>query len=331
MVVEQKSLKIESELDQLHAEERESVRQLGKLNTQMDLMNTELSKKRKTHEQQEEQCELSHFELTQKLKEAETSILEMEREIYTLMRDVEETKKVVFDKHREALSWETKFKMAVDTKKFRDAEVAQASEIGCMKSEIYRMEVRHEQLKRAQEKLVKDLENSIQHREHIFDAATCREKTTGNKKHANTIQKLNEVKNKLRHSLSDMAYLERDIAEMTAEQEQLQAEIDQKQREIDDEKLQDNLIQSEIEQGMLMKQENLENIVRKQRRGKRYKATAVSKTMPKSRNENVIAADLQRQREVQEHLTNVVEGLLSEFPENKFPITRILQTLKEDD
>lgn len=222
--------------------------------------------------------------------------------------------------------------MTVETKKFRDEEISQCSEIGCMKSEIHRMQIRYAQLRRAQEKLIQDLDNSIHHRDHIFDSAVCREKITGNKCRArlNLQQKLNETKNKLRQIQSEIFGMERSIIDISKVEDTLQTEIETYDREIATEKIQDKLIKTEIEHGHLLKQENLENIVRKQRRVKRYRALAISKCPPKLRSEALIEQDMQRQREVHDHLMNVVEGLLNEFSDHRFPISKIHQTLKED-
>lgn len=61
-------MKIDSDLQKLKLEEREAIRDLGKLNSQMDILSSKLYKKRKTHELEEGQCEMAHNELTEKLK-----------------------------------------------------------------------------------------------------------------------------------------------------------------------------------------------------------------------------------------------------------------------
>lgn len=61
-------MKIDSDLQKLKLEEREAIRDLGKLNSQMDILSSKLYKKRKTHELEEGQCEMTHNELTEKLK-----------------------------------------------------------------------------------------------------------------------------------------------------------------------------------------------------------------------------------------------------------------------
>lgn len=108
----------------------------------------------------------------------------------------------------------------------------------------------------------------------------------------------------------------------------LQAEIENKKHQIEEEKLQTNLIAAEIEQATLLKQDNLDYIVRHQYRARRYRALANAQQLPKFRNEILIQADLQRQREVNENIVAVVETLQQDFPAHTFQLNKILQTLK---
>lgn len=54
----------------------------------------------------------------------------------------------------------------------------------------------------------------------------------------------------------------------------------------------------------------------------------LSKQLPKIRNEAVLDTDLERHQEINSQLISVLEALLLEFPNHKFSISRVLQTLK---
>jgi len=62
------------------------------------------------------------------------------------------------------------------------------------------IQVRLNHLKRAQERLIQDLDNCVQHRDHIYTAASSKQKlATDKSKLSSTItHRLNEMKNKLR-------------------------------------------------------------------------------------------------------------------------------------
>ena len=188
-------------------------------------------------------------------------------------QEIEDFKNQVKDKHYEALSWETKFKMALEAKKMRDDELAKCSEIGIMKSEIHRMEVKYAHLKKVQEKMVQALENSVYHRDHIYDAANVREKKTGTniKTQSNIKHKLNEMQNKLKIINSELVATQRQFKEFQMREKENREEILKSEQDIQNEKMQDCLLQTDIKQSVLLKQQNLENIVSRQKRAKRYK------------------------------------------------------------
>lgn len=200
LLAEQKAIKIEALLAEVMNENREIVRSLSALNTRLDAASLELFKTRKVHEKGEQECEVAHHQATERLRDAEMAVLNLEQELKDLGKEIEDCKQEVLEKHREALSWETKCKMSSEAKKFKDEETTQNSEIGIMKAEIHRMQVRYGQLKRMQEKLVHDLENTVHHRENIFESVNAREKVFGGKfKTRSTMQhKINELKNKLK-------------------------------------------------------------------------------------------------------------------------------------
>uniref|UniRef100_A0A182Q8X5 Coiled-coil domain-containing protein 40 n=1 Tax=Anopheles farauti TaxID=69004 RepID=A0A182Q8X5_9DIPT len=330
LLAEQKAIKIEAQLEEVMNENREIVRSLSALNTRLDNASMELFKTRKIHEKGEQECEVAHHQATERLRDAEMAVLSLEQELKELGKEIDDCKQEVLEKHREALSWETKCKMSAEAKKFKDEETTQNSEIGIMKAEIHRMGVRYGQLKRMQEKLVHDLENTVHHRENIFEAVNAREKVFGGKfKTRSTMQhKINELKNKLKVVFSEIGQAEKSLLEIDTAQKLLQAEIENKKHLIEEEKLQTNLIRAETEQAALLKQENLDYIVRHQYRARRYRALANAQQLPKFRNEILIQADLQRQREVNENIVAVVETLQQDFPAQKYNLNKILQLLK---
>ncbi len=74
----------------------------------------------------------------------------------------------------------------------------------------------------------------------------------------------------------------------------------------------------------------MESIVRMQQRAKRYRNLINAKQMPKIRSEAVLQSDLERQQEIRNHLLSLLESLLNDFPDHKYNIKRVLQTLKNN-
>lgn len=330
MVVEQKAIKVESELEQSNNECREIIRSLSNLNVKLDKTSAKLYEKRKVHEKEEVECELAHQETIDKLKDAEMNILDLEQQLSTLSSDIEEHNQAVKDVHYEALSWETKFKLASEAKKMRDEELANTSEIGIMKSEIHRMEVKYASIKRYQEQMCNALVNSVHHRDHIYDAAYVREKKTGSKikTQTNIKHKVNEMQNQLKIVNSEYVAAQREHKELMMHRDEINKEIASKEQDIQDEKMQDCLLQTEMEQSLLLKQQNLEDIIKRQKRARRYKNLQTCTYLPKMKPEMVMEAELQRQEEIHENLVGILESLQQDFPAHKFVIEKIFQTLK---
>jgi coiled-coil domain-containing protein 40 len=108
----------------------------------------------------------------------------------------------------------------------------------------------------------------------------------------------------------------------------LATEIETKKQEVEDETGHNRILQIEIEEGLLLKQENLENIVRKQYRARRYRALLNGKQRTKIRSEAQIQSDYKHQKSINDELCQIMENLQLEVPEQKFGILKIIQTLK---
>lgn len=257
LIIEQKLKKIDAELLCENEENAEINRDLKNLNTKLDQISSKLFEKKQNHENEEVRCKFIHMEMMDKLKASEMAVLKLEDNISAICKEIEDLKIAVVEKHREALSWETKWKMMDEVKKEHDQEYAKAGEINAMKSEIHRMEVRYAQLKRAQEKLVQDMENCVHHRDHIYEGANIRSKLTGTRSGLVNTNKyrFDEIRRKIKQTLNVIAATDKQIAATLADKEQLQHQLDFLNQMIDDRRLQVTLLQNEIEQATLLKQE----------------------------------------------------------------------------
>lgn len=206
---------------------------------------------------EEANCQNSHAVLLDKLKESEINFLTLQQDLSDREREIEQTEELMLEKHHEALSWETKWKLAEEARKYQHAELAATGEIGMIKSEIHRMEVRYNQLKRAQEKLSQDMESCVGHRDHVYERACAREKLPENKGRSKNSghYRVTELKIKLKQVRNETVSVERNISEVTIQKDEMHSELRKLKDTIDNERLQDSLLQSEIEQTILMKQE----------------------------------------------------------------------------
>lgn len=327
VIVDQKTLWIDSELEEVERRNRLLCRDIKNMNTKIDMLNGKQYERRKHQEEDEIHCRDVHLHMKERLEESELFLLRLYNEIEWLTREIEDYKQETIAKHRETLSWETKWKMTAEAKRQQSIELDKSGDIGVMKSEIHRMEVRYSQLKRAQEKLVHDMETCVHHRDHIFDVSNARSKLKHPKLSTkfNAMQiKVNDLKTRLKHCVADTNSIERQIEAVSADRDAVEKEIYSFSQTIDDEKIQYILLQNEIDQATLIKQENLDSIIRMQQRAKKYRQLTIAQQLPRTRSEAAIDSQSAQHSEISQQLIAILEQLLNDFPDQKMTISRVL-------
>lgn len=144
-------LKVDAELIDIEKSDQNLIRDIKNLNTKLNILSAKLYDKKQNNASEKDQCQFVHMKLVDKLRSDEMSVIQLENELISISNEIDELKRMVLDRHHEALSWETKWKMIEEAKRQNDEEYAKSGEIGAMKMEIRRMEVRLGELKRAQE------------------------------------------------------------------------------------------------------------------------------------------------------------------------------------
>ncbi|CAG9093500.1 unnamed protein product [Plutella xylostella] len=170
-ICEQKSLRIQAECDSVTEERNKVDQSLRSLRGKLEV----LEHNRKDAIDQNNQKERSILTIAQEynanLKGAESEILELEEEIENLEKDKENMTQELDQRQREALIWQRKGILAVELKKSIKESQSSAGEIGQMKAEIHRMEVRREQLRHIGERLAADLAHCVTQRQTAADKA----------------------------------------------------------------------------------------------------------------------------------------------------------------
>uniref|UniRef100_A0A1A9V2A3 Coiled-coil domain-containing protein 40 n=1 Tax=Glossina austeni TaxID=7395 RepID=A0A1A9V2A3_GLOAU len=335
-IIKQKSLKIDQDLENAENTSRELTREIRLYESKLELLNQKISKRRQKHQFEENECQLEHGELLEKLKTNEMNVLNVEEEINELHKEIGRYKDIVLDKHRECLSWETKYKLIEETLRWRKDESTLESELGTMRNEIHRMEIRHQQLKRTQEKLIVDLEHAVMHREQIFMVATMKtniESQVHRLKQSNQSleQKVISMRRKLKQTRRDLKHLaEHQIIDAQHERQQIKDDIKRLLGEMEQEAAEDKKTLEEIEQSLLKKHQNLESIVRKQSRAKAYRRLAgSSQALKPPRSASSLQAQKEKQTEINENLVEIIQTFMDEAPEKTSLFTKLLQILRD--
>lgn len=257
LVIEQKTLKADNELTNIEKTDLNLIRGIKNLDTKLDLLSAKFYNKKQYNAIEKDQCQFVHQKIIGKLQGHETSLVQLETELVSISKEIGEMKQAVLDRHHEALTWETRWKMTKEVKRQNEEEYAKSGEIGAMSMEIRRMEVRLSELKRAQEKLIFDMELCVHHRVNVFNQANMRNKLPHKKsKFIDTIQyRFNQLEAKMIQAKKELSTIEKQIGNMVAEHGWLEAKLDKLKLDIYDDRMKYILLQNEIEQALMLKQQ----------------------------------------------------------------------------
>lgn len=142
MVLEQKNLKIGDEIDSLRKQEDIMNRNINKLRNQIVVSNEKISRKRGSKLDMERSNEYLKQDFFSRLQDAELECLKLEETIANIEEEKQNLSEQLLQMNRETLAWEKKLQMAVETKTSVHKEKKEGGEIGNMKAEIHRMNVR---------------------------------------------------------------------------------------------------------------------------------------------------------------------------------------------
>ncbi|KAJ0177053.1 hypothetical protein K1T71_007062 [Dendrolimus kikuchii] len=270
-ICEQKIMRIQVECENVSLERAHVDRNLRELRGRLEvLQRTRKDSMEKNDSAQRCNLAITH-EYAANLKAAESDIIQLEEEIEEMDKDKMNLTQDLDRVQREALIWQRKGILAVELKKNISNAKSAAGEIGQMKTEIHRMEVRREQLRRTGEKLAEDLALYVTRRDTAMEktrAAAAVEKAHGHGAHTSQ----STYHHKLRLAKADLARVNKDLAEAKTRM----AEVQKEQERLDNEMKTTSSLNSQLEERVAtllresreterQKQWLLERVVRSQR------------------------------------------------------------------
>lgn len=167
-ILEQKNLNVNDELEVYKTNQNKVIHNINNLQNKSVILCEAIFKKRNQKDKLDRTNILIQSEYETKLRDAELIVLQIEADI----SDIEEQKvtlsKELININREALEWDKKLQLTRETVNHLKRQKDKSGELGCMKLEIHKMELIYGQMKKAQEKLVKDLLYCISRRDQIY-------------------------------------------------------------------------------------------------------------------------------------------------------------------
>lgn len=173
-ILEQKNLNINADLEVYKKNQDKVIHNINNLQNKIINLCETIFKKRNQKEKLDRSNILIQTEYETKLRDAELDVLQIETDIAEIEEDKVNFSKELIEINREALEWEKKMQIAKETVNQLKSDRGKSGETESMKLEIHKMEVIYGQMKKAQEKLLRDLTFCISRRDNIYYASEAR-------------------------------------------------------------------------------------------------------------------------------------------------------------
>lgn len=332
LILDQKNLKVADDIADFNKKEATINRCILALQNKLELFQKALDKKRQCKTGLDSYNFVKSREFEIQLGELELDTIKLEN----ILSECEEEKTALanelIEKNREVLEWEKKLKMVLETKKNIKEENSKTGELGKMKLEIHRMEVRYSQLKKVSDQMITDLEHCVSRRDGMVTNALAKERRSkggaqNTRFHYN--KRFIQVKNKTKQLKNQLEALDEKVADHNVIIEELKVELDNLKQEV--EKLEKDVadLREKLEEKETAKLLNFEILVFKQSKLKVYSELSKGRhpftrfKTEKSQNE-----EFAKQKNVNDKLVTVVDKLLTNFPVHVHPLNRIRNSLK---
>uniref|UniRef100_A0A1B6C4I5 Coiled-coil domain-containing protein 40 n=1 Tax=Clastoptera arizonana TaxID=38151 RepID=A0A1B6C4I5_9HEMI len=331
LIMEQKYLKLDQEIEKYRKDENNLKRKITSLDQKLTFLNEQFSQHKGFKEELGNGNYAMQNQLICDIKDAEITTQLLQTEKCQMEIDKEELRKQLIETQREMLAWEKKVKLAAETKQSLEKAKCEGGEIAVMKSEIHRMEVRCAQLHKVQEKLAQDMEMCVSRRDGIVDLAYAREKRSINGAHYTRQQfnrKIDEIRNKIRQVISETKSVEKSFISAEGQLSELNARVVIGNEQLNGLQEAVTNMETELDEGHLHRQKNLELLVRRQRKARLYGEVKGGRYSMIFKNESTLELESQKQRTINADLVLIVESLSTDFPSLDNPLTQVLNTLR---
>ncbi|XP_045477303.1 coiled-coil domain-containing protein 40 [Harmonia axyridis] len=331
LILQQKNLKVTDEIEAISKQDQKTSRNILNYHNQILMRSESLSRKKDERKGLDAHNDLAQLEFMTKLKAAEMECLKLEAQIV----DIEEEKlilsKQLLDINREVLEWEKKLKIIVTTKNQIQLEKGSEGEIGQMRLEVHKMEVRYAQLKKAQERFMIDLEQCVFRRESIVAGNEAKEKRSKfgiEKTRFNFKRKMDDMRNQIKQIENGMKVLKDKTKKINDEKKIYENQMKQMKEEVVEVKKMTENVLNEYENIKTNKLMQFELLIMKQKKLNMYSDLARGKKpFLVYKTECALTQELVKNEEMNSKLVTVVDNLVNRFPHYIHFFSRIMNTL----
>lgn len=168
MIVRQKRVQLEDDILKYNKREQEMIKNTERLVKRLEKVNADISHSKSINRNKDFEVNIAQLKYSDQLKDLQDECAELEQAIEELEAEKKSLTKQLIEVNQEGLAWQRQSIMAVEVRKATELERT-TGDVAIMKNEIHRMQVRYSQLRRVQEHLCRDLEQTIDRRQNIIN------------------------------------------------------------------------------------------------------------------------------------------------------------------
>ncbi|XP_055448522.1 coiled-coil domain-containing protein 40 isoform X2 [Psammomys obesus] len=271
-IMEQKKLRVENKIEQEKREQKEISRHMKDLGNDLTKLNSLLDKNRCSSEQLQQSNLVAETDFVHILKKAERESIQMQEKLTQLQEEKATLLNSLVEAEHQIMLWEKKIQLAKEMRASVDSETGQ-TEIRAMKAEIHRMKVKHGQLLKQQEKMIREMEMTVAHRENVVIQAESSRKADKKMITRNDFHfQQNELRRKIRDIRKATDECVKHISDLEATQKLLNSTLQERQHSLSAMQNETDILENEITQLSTLKRQNLLEIVTMQTRAKNLQA-----------------------------------------------------------
>ncbi|GAB5581383.1 coiled-coil domain-containing protein 40 isoform X2 [Prionailurus iriomotensis] len=353
-ILEQKKLRIENKIDQEKKEQREIECHIRGLENELRKINVLANRSRCSSEELQQNNVVTEKDFVGSLKALERETIEMQERLDQLQEEKAAMLNSLVEAEHQIMLWEKKIQLAKEMRASVDSETGQM-EIRAMKAEIHRMKVwtglarahidtptpetehsrrsrkpcvRHGQLLKQQEKMIRDMELAIARRETISTQAEGQRKTD---KKLLTRTDFHRKQTELRRKIRDVHKATEECTKAILELEEMQKHMSnsllEKQEQLSKMQSRTDELEASLGQLLALKQQNLSELVALQTRLKHLQAVKDGRYVLLFRSKQSLLAEHKRLDNRLAVISTILHHVKDKYPQFQEALLKVSQMI----
>ncbi|XP_008053386.1 coiled-coil domain-containing protein 40 [Carlito syrichta] len=326
-ILEQKKLRIESKIDQEKKEQKEIERHTKELDNDLKKLNVLINRNRCSSEELQQDNLVTENTFVRSLKASERETMEMQEKLDQLSEEKAAILNSLVEAEHQIMLWEKKIQLAKEMRSSVDSEVGQ-TEIQAMKAEIHRMKVKHGQLLKQQEKMIRNMELAVARRDTIATQAEGQGKMDRNVlTRAGFHHKQIELRRKIKDTHKATEECTKTILELEETQRNVSNSLLEKQKNLSAMQADLDMVEADLDQLMALKRQNLSKIVALQTRLKHLQAVKEGRYVFLFRSRQSLLLERRRLDERLAAIATILDHVRDEYPQFQQALHKVSQRI----